>query len=171
MNNRMYQNRFPNFTALLNRRPRAWANVRGSMDYPDIHGMVRFYETGYGVLVVAEIAGLPTSVHPCSESIFGFHIHEDGQCDWMGAMSGENAFSHVGGHYNPYDCPHPYHAGDLPPLFGAGGYAFSAFLTDRFLVEDIIGRSVIIHLHLDDFTTQPSGNAGQKIACGEIFGR
>ena len=63
---------------------------------------------------------------------------------------------------------HPYHAGDLPPLFGSGGVAVSVFLTDRFHLEDIIGKTVIIHSSPDDFTTQPSGNAGAKIACGEI---
>ena len=74
-------------------------------------------------------------------------------------------------HYNPLGCPHPYHAGDMPPIFGAAGYAFSAFVTDRFTVRDVVGRSVILHGSPDDFTTQPSGNAGEKIACGEIMGR
>ena len=48
------------------------------------------------------------------------------------------------------------------------GYAFSAFLTDRFTVKEIVGRTVIMHSSPDDFTSQPSGNAGEKIACGEI---
>lgn len=42
------------------------------------------------------------------------------------------------------------------------------FLTDRFKVDDVIGRTVIIHDKPDDFTTQPSGNSGEKIACGII---
>ena len=71
-------------------------------------------------------------------------------------------------HYNPNQCAHPYHAGDLPPLFGSNGYAFEAFLTDRFTVSEVIGRTVIIHSKPDDFSTQPSGNSGEKIACGEI---
>ena len=41
-------------------------------------------------------------------------------------------------------------------------------MTDRFFVDEIIGKTIIIHAHLDDFTTQPSGNSGEKIACGEI---
>ena len=73
-------------------------------------------------------------------------------------------------HDNPQHCPHPYHAGDLPPLFGAHGFAFSACLTDRFTVEQIIGKSIVIHSAPDDFTTQPSGNAGSKIAGAEIVG-
>ena len=71
-------------------------------------------------------------------------------------------------HYNPKDCPHPYHAGDMPPLFGNNGEAFMAFMTDRFTVEEIIGKTVIIHSNPDDFTTQPGGNSGEKIACGKI---
>ena len=59
----------------------------------------------------------------------------------------------------------------MPPLLGANGYAFGAFVTDRFTISEIIGRSVILHAHPDDFTTQPAGGAGQKIACGEIMGR
>jgi Cu-Zn family superoxide dismutase len=56
----------------------------------------------------------------------------------------------------------------MPPLFVNHGYAFSAFLTDKFYVRDVIGLTVIIHAQPDDFTTQPSGNAGKKIACGLI---
>lgn len=72
-------------------------------------------------------------------------------------------------HFNPYDRPHPYHSGDLPPLFSSGGYAVSVFLTDRFSVNEVLGRAVIVHSSPDDFTTQPSGNSGEKIACGIII--
>ena len=65
-------------------------------------------------------------------------------------------------------CEHPNHAGDLPPLFGNNGFALSLFLTNRFTVDEVIGRTIIIHDHPDDFTTQPSGNSGTKIACGVI---
>ena len=67
-----------------------------------------------------------------------------------------------------YECRHPYHTEDMPPLFGSQGYAFSIFLSGRFSVCEIIGRTVIIHLNPDDFHTQPSGNSGAKIACGMI---
>lgn len=77
-------------------------------------------------------------------------------------------FSNAMAHYNPENCPHPYHAGDMPPLFGNQGYAFLMFLTDRFMVRNVIGKTVIIHDNPDDFTTQPSGNSGAKIACGVI---
>ena len=48
-------------------------------------------------------------------------------------------------------------------------YAYMCVYTDRFTISEIIGRTVIIHNMLDDFTSQPSGNAGEKIACGEII--
>ena len=56
-------------------------------------------------------------------------------------------------------------------MLRVNGYAFSACLTDRFSVHEIIGRMVVLHSSPDDFSTQPSGNAGAKIVCGEIKGR
>ena len=72
-------------------------------------------------------------------------------------------------HDNPENCAHPAHAGDLPPLFGNNGRAAAAVLTDRFTVREILGKTVIVHANRDDFTTRPSGDAGTKIACGEIM--
>lgn len=167
--------RFPHFTALGRRRPGAWAVMHGSSRYPDIRGTVKFYETPAGVLVYADIDGLPTFSEQCESPIFGFHIHAGGSCAQPDSEPGyENAdqaadpFPASGAHYNPFGCPHPYHAGDLPPLFGVKGNAFSIFLTERFTVAEIIGKTVIIHAQPDDFHTQPSGNSGMKIACGAI---
>ena len=56
----------------------------------------------------------------------------------------------------------------MPPLLANNGYALQAFLTNKYCVDEIIGRTVIIHAKPDDFTSQPSGNAGEMIACGEI---
>ena len=53
-------------------------------------------------------------------------------------------------------------------MFGNDGYAWGAVVTDRFKIDQVIGRTVIIHAGPDDFTSQPSGNAGAKIACGVI---
>jgi len=75
---------------------------------------------------------------------------------------------HILTHYNPDTCPHPHHAGDLPPLFRADGYAFAMFLTDRFSVQELIGKTMILHSGPDDFTTRPAGNSRTKIACGTI---
>lgn len=156
-----------NFAALMARRPGAWAEIFGSAQYQEIHGIVRFYQTERGVLTVAEIAGLPNLAGACAAPIFAFHIHEGGIC----AGNAEDPFADAGTHYNPNACPHPFHAGDMPPLFGADGYAFSAFLSNRFTVGEIVGRTVILHARPDDFTTQPSGNSGEKLACGTIVRR
>lgn len=137
----------------------AVAILRGAAVYPDISGIVRIFETTEGVIVVANVKGLPAQAD-CG-GVFGFHIHEGSSC-------GGDEFAETLGHYNPTNCPHPYHAGDLPPLFSNGGAAWMAVWTDRFTLQEIIGRTVVIHLHPDDFVTQPSGNSGLKIACGVI---
>lgn len=149
--------------SILRGRPQAAASIAGSESYPSISGTVRFFQANRGVIVCAEIYGLPQGVNACHERIFGFHIHEGSDCGGMDGL-----FPNVMSHYNPSGCEHPYHAGDLPPLFGNNGYALSLFLTDRFSISEVIGRTIIIHDHPDDFTTQPSGNSGTKIACGVI---
>ena len=159
-----HRNKEPNLYPLLRRLPHAAAVMRGSAEYSGINGTVKFYQTQSGVLVVADILGLPDSAGACNSNIFAFHIHGGSAC----RGNGEDPFAGAGTHYNPHDCPHPHHAGDMPPLFGAGGRAFFAFLTDRFTVNEILGKAVILHDRPDDFTTQPSGNAGNKIACGIV---
>lgn len=139
--------------------PYATATLKGSAAYPNIRGIVRMFETTEGVVVVADVKGLPAQAE-CG-GVFGFHIHEGTGC-------GGDDFAETMGHYNPTDCLHPYHAGDLPPLFSNHGEAWMAIWTDRFTLQEIVGRTVVIHLHPDDFITQPSGNSGMKIACGVI---
>lgn len=155
---------FNMYLPLLYRYPDAKALVKGSDNYPMIHGQVNFYQTENGVLIGADITGLPTQ-NSQKNDFFGFHIHEGMTC----SGNREDPFALAGQHYNPREVSHPDHAGDLPPLFGNKGYAFSLFLTNAFHLEDIIGRTIIIHSKADDFTSQPSGNAGDKIACGKIM--
>ncbi len=154
-----------NTSAILRGRADAVATVNGNAEFPKINGSVKFYQTARGVLTVAEIFGLPISQEKCSGGIFAFHIHNGASC----TGNQEDPFADAGTHYDPDGCPHPYHAGDMPPLFGANGTAFLAFLSDRFTIDDIIGKTVMIHDKADDFTTQPSGASGNKIACGEII--
>lgn len=154
----------PQLLSLLRRRPQALAQLAGGPDHPALSGTVRFYQTGKGVVVYAEIRGLPYSDLPCQGRVFGFHIHKGTDC----AGSMDDPFADAMSHFDPDGCEHPYHAGDLPPLFGNHGFALSLFLTDRFTVEEVLGRTVILHDHPDDFTTQPSGGSGTKIACGVI---
>ena len=148
----------------LRGRAQAEAIIAGGESYPDLSGTVRFYQTNDGVIVCAEISGLPHADAPCQGRIFGFHIHTGTDCG--GNM--DDPFADAMSHYNPGGCEHPYHAGDLPPLFGNSGLALCAFLTNRLSIDEVIGKTIIIHDHPDDFTTQPSGNSGTKIACGVI---
>lgn len=148
----------------------AYAIVIGNMQNPGLHGVVNFYDTPFeGVLVECEVWGLPDNNSDMSPNadksldignFYGMHIHENGNCSLP--------FDKTGDHYNPNGMLHPNHAGDMPPLLGNSGYAYSVFYTNRFRINSIVNRSVIIHRMPDDFTTQPSGNSGTKIACGII---
>lgn len=149
---------------LLQGLPQAVAVMNGSDAYPDIYGLVRFYQTNNGTLVFAEIAGLPKADLPCGQRIFGFHVHSGTSC----TGNASDPFADVMTHYSPNNCGHPDHAGDMPPLFGYNGKALLIFLTSSFTINEVMGRAVIIHDSPDDFKTQPSGNAGSKIACGMI---
>lgn len=137
--------------------PDAVAHIRGEKDYSRISGKVRFYQRPRGVLVVADLQGLPIS----GTGFFAFHIHE-------GTICAGDGFPDTGGHYTPTGARHPRHAGDLPPLLAYGDRAHLAVMTDRFRVSDILGRTVIVHSDPDDFRSQPAGNPGAKIACGVI---
>lgn len=146
---------------LQKNKPRAMAWVTGNSLSPQISGLVKFYDTPYeGVLVEAEVFGLPNISTQGSSDFYALHIHQNGDCS--------DSFMNAGGHYNPTNRPHPDHAGDLLPLLGSQGYAWAAFYDKRFSINDIIGKSVIIHSNRDDFTTQPSGDPGEMIACGVI---
>lgn len=142
----------------------AAARIAGSGKYPELYGEVEFFRAAHGTVVVAELFGLPDAGGACAPNIYGFHIHEDGNCS--GNMS--DSFKNAGMHFDVDNCPHPAHTGDMPPLFAFRGYAWSAFYTERFTPDMVIGRSVIVHSQPDDFTTQPSGNSGDKIGCGVI---
>lgn len=137
--------------------PKAIARIYGGKDYPQLSGTVRFFLGIDGVIVEVEVKGLPET----ESSFFGFHIHAGGSCTGEG-------FADTESHYNPGEDIHPQHAGDLPPLLSNDGKAYMKVLSNRFSIEEIIGRTVIIHNAPDDFRTQPSGNAGMKIACGVI---
>ncbi|MFT3815057.1 MAG: superoxide dismutase family protein [Acidovorax sp.] len=130
-------------------------------------GSVRFVQAGNVVRVSGEVRGLaPNTEH-------GFHIHEKGDCSSGDGMS-------AGGHFNPSGQPHghfgqgAHHAGDLPSLRAdANGVARVSFETRVFTVgdggaADIVGRGLIVHKDPDDYTTQPTGNSGARLACAVI---
>ena len=137
------------------RLPSAVACISGGRNNPALKGTVRFDQNCGGVLVTAEVSGLPR------DGFYAFHIHEGNSC-------GGIDFAESGSHYNPSGAAHPNHAGDLPPLLSHNGRARMSVLTGRFRVDEIIGKTVIVHSNPDDFTTQPSGNPGEKLACGIV---
>lgn len=129
-------------------------------------GQVRFQQAGAKVLVSGEIRGLkPNAVH-------GFHVHEKGDCSSGDGMS-------AGGHFNPAGAPHgqhgmgPAHAGDLQSLQADGsGVAKFSFESSAISVgggaNDVVGRGLIVHRDPDDYKTQPTGNAGPRLACAVV---
>ena len=140
----------------------ALAPASGSL----VSGTLAFVPMGDGVHVTGDIGGLaPNSTH-------GFHIHETGDCSAADASS-------AGGHFNPSgeahgraSAPH-HHLGDNDNLLAdANGVAHvNAHFAGVVLGgggDDIIGKAVVVHANADDYTSQPSGNAGARIACGVI---
>lgn len=147
----------------------AKAKVKGGPLRPQIRGEVYFFEVPGGTIVYANVIGLPL-YKPAQDGQdpigpHGFHIHEFGNCE---IGNPENPFQAAGGHWNPTNQPHGNHVGDLPVLFSMDGIAVLQFFTNKFSVEDVIGKSVIIHQNPDDYRTQPAGNAGKRLACGII---
>lgn len=145
-------------------QPSATAEIKGSEKYRSIHGKVDLYDTYGGTILVAAIYGIPGEITEKSGGFHGFHIHDGGSC--TGNVS--DSFAEAGQHYNPKKLPHPEHAGDLPPILSSNGTAWMAVYTTRFYPEEVIGKTIILHDKPDDFHSQPSGNSGEKIACGEI---
>ena len=162
--------------------PSAYAIIRGSEEFPEIQGTMYIYDMPEGCVVMLEAVGLPDvnmrildipgseASQPChinNSRFFGLHIHEGSRCDRTAPRA--ESFSAAGGHFNPGKCPHPDHAGDLPPILSSNGYAWLAVYTERFTSAELIGRTVIIHEMPDDFRSQPAGDAGRRIACGAIM--
>lgn len=150
------------FLSLLSsEEPDAVAVIKGNALYSDINGIVKFYALPEsGILIAVEISDLPDGKNEDTPTFFAFHIHENGDCSV--------SFTNTGMHYNPDNVPHPEHAGDLPPLLSNDGYVWMIFYDSFLTLPMILNRSIVIHQNPDDFTTQPSGNAGEKIACGVI---
>ncbi|MCX7614613.1 MAG: superoxide dismutase family protein, partial [Clostridiales bacterium] len=85
---------------ILRQTPTAQATITGSASYPNIHGTVYFYQLMGGVLVIAEVQGLPYSSGTCQSNVFGFHIHDGNSCTGTAA----DPFANAGGHFNPSGC-------------------------------------------------------------------
>lgn len=142
------------------------ATFEGGPLQPGITGTIAFRNVRGGARVTVEVDGLPR-YRPGQPPIgpHGFHIHEGTSCE-VGDTT--NPFQAAGGHWNPDGQPHGNHAGDFPVLFSEDGKARMTFFTDRFRAEDVVGRTVIIHINPDDYRTQPAGDSGLRLACGNI---
>jgi len=129
-----------------------------------VQGTVHFVKQNKGIKIIADIKGLTPGKH-------GFHIHEFGDCTAADATS-------AGGHFNPEMKQHgaptdlERHVGDLGNLEAGADSTAHYERTDTQITfsgaHSIIGRGVIIHSGEDDLVSQPTGNAGSRVACGVI---
>lgn len=132
-------------------------------------GKVIFEERNDSVLMKAKVNDiLPNGFH-------AFHIHENGDCS---STDGKSA----GGHWNPTNEDHgmwnseKHHRGDIGNIItDSSGVGELAIITDKWCIgckdttKNILGKAIIIHEGGDDFRSQPSGDAGPRVACGEII--
>ncbi|MGI6133765.1 MAG: superoxide dismutase family protein [Christensenellales bacterium] len=147
---------------------RAKATISGGPHYPNINGEIYFTQINYYVEIVVRIYRLPSFSREDGKTVgpFGFHLHTGQSCE---KGTKENPFPQAGEHYNPHNQPHGNHAGDFPILMPLkDGTVVMRFLTDKFKLDDVVGRAVVIHESPDDYRTQPAGGSGIKIACGII---
>jgi len=144
--------------------PTAVANLEPTKGN-EARGKVTFTQDGDIVRVNANVSGLkPGGQH-------GFHVHEKGDCSSGDGMS-------TGGHFNPGGAPHgpqdaAHHSGDMPALVADSyGNASVSFTLKGVSLgtgsHDLVGKGLIVHRDPDDYKTQPTGNAGPRIACAVI---
>ncbi|EIA07875.1 superoxide dismutase family protein [Flavobacterium frigoris] len=139
--------------------PKSDSNVSGTATFIEKNGKVTF---------VAKLAGLQPGIH-------AIHIHEKSDCS---AADGSSA----GGHWNPTFKKHgkwgigEYHKGDIGNFTAdANGNGTITLTTDEWNIgsgdptKDILGKGLIVHQGADDFVSQPSGNAGARVACSAII--
>lgn len=133
-----------------------------------VSGTATFIEKNGKVTFEAKLSGLKPGVH-------AIHIHEKSDCS---APDGSSA----GGHWNPTFKKHgkwgvgEYHKGDIGNFTAdANGNGSIKITTDEWCIgcgdqtKDILGKGLIVHEGADDFTSQPAGNAGARVACSAII--
>jgi len=135
-----------------------------------VTGKVEFVESNGSIQMTAVLKGL-------SEGSHAIHIHEKSDCS---SDDGKSS----GGHWNPTGQPHGkwgaesgYHKGDIGNfnVKNEGEETVVEFNTDQWCIgcgdesKDILGKGIIVHQGVDDFTSQPSGAAGSRVSCGGII--
>jgi Cu-Zn family superoxide dismutase len=132
-----------------------------------VTGSVALNSSPEGVRITGAIQGLKPNAE------FGFHVHEKGDCS---APDGSSA----GGHFNPAQVQHgnptssSHHAGDMLNIKSNGEGVAQVDTTAAGTTlhgdptTDILGKAIVVHEGPDDYTTQPSGNSGKRVACGVI---
>ncbi len=154
-------------TAVVEAAPANAATVLAGSSGSSVAGALQLTASSAGVTLAGEISGLaPSTEH-------GFHMHEIGDCSAPDAKS-------AGDHFNPAHAEHggptaaARHLGDIPNIQSdaTGRVAINATIAGATLRDggpsDLVGRAVIVHAKRDDYTTQPSGDSGDRIACGVI---
>ncbi|MGE0764342.1 MAG: superoxide dismutase family protein [Bdellovibrionales bacterium] len=126
-----------------------------------VNGAISFFSSGPDLKVKVDLSGLQPNQKQ------GFHIHEFGNCSGDGSTAG--------GHYNPGKQPHAgiteaqRHVGDLGNLMAdAKGLVQTEITVPKTSLSQVLGRAVIVHAKEDDLKSQPSGAAGDRVACGVI---
>jgi Cu-Zn family superoxide dismutase len=142
------------------------ADVTLQSQDPKVSGTVHFTSEAGGVHVVADVKGVKPGQH-------GFHLHEKGDCSTRDYKS-------AGGHFNPDNSSHacdptnPRHAGDFGNItVGADGTGHLDITTPALSfagANSVAGKAVILHAGQDDCKTQPTGNSGDRLACGVVSG-
>ena len=140
--------------------------IIGSASGSNLTGIAVFTQNGDTITLTIEIENASPGIH-------AVHIHEKGDCSAPDATS-------AGGHWNPTNVAHgtwgegEFHLGDIGNIaVGEDGTGKIELTTNLWEMGtgsnlDIVGKGIIVHAGIDDFISQPSGNAGARIGCGAI---
>ncbi|HEX3129723.1 MAG TPA: superoxide dismutase family protein [Thermoanaerobaculia bacterium] len=144
--------------------------MQGAPEDTDFAGTLSITPEGTGVHIVADVAGVD------KDGKHGIHVHENGMCEHHPTGDSAKPFSTAGGHFNPANAEHacpptdPRHAGDLGNIDISGGKGHLEISLPNVTADQLNGKAIILHAGEDDCKTQPTGNSGDRIACGVVGG-